>query len=363
MNAYARLAELAQAPWRKTDARPLVAVFPMWFPYEILVAGGLRASEWWGFSIPTTSADAHFPPYVCTLVKSNFEAILDGGHRPDGMVFPSATCDSIQNCAGLFRRLFPKSFAAAFRMTQNPESGGAKDFLESEIRRLLAEAAASVGRKITDDDLRRAIAGVNAWRGAARRLLAKLAGGKTSVPAAQVYTALKGAAADIGPETAKLLDEFSGSFTTTEASGAKLMLVGMTPEPLDALDAIEQAGARIVGDDLGLGWRTIAVDAATTGDPVEALAQRLLSSPPCSSLHFAAKRRSDAIIGRAKELGASGIVFTRIKFCDPEAFDYPNLKKALDAASLPSLLLERELSAAVDGGTATRLEAFIEQIG
>jgi len=362
MSAFEKLKRLAARPDEKTDERPLIAVFPMWFPVEVLVAGGLRAAEWWGFLLQSDKAEAHFPPYVCTLVKSNFEHLLTGENAPDGMVFPLATCDSIQNSAGIYRDLFPGKFSASFRMTQNPESAGASEFLASEITRLRRAVGDFVGREITDDDLRRAIVCVNRFRRAVRGLLGRQAAGRTTVSAADIYTAVRGAAADIGEQTAAWLEEYAASISTEAFTGPKLMLTGMVADPLDALRVMEKAGAVVVGDDLGLGWRTFAVDAAEEGDPVAALVSRLLQSPPCSSLHFGGKKRADYLLGRAKQLGADGVVFLRIKFCDPEAFDYPAIKKTLDRAALPNLLLEREITDRAEGAATTRLEAFIEQL-
>ncbi|MDP8225533.1 MAG: 2-hydroxyacyl-CoA dehydratase family protein [Candidatus Lernaella stagnicola] len=362
MSAFEKLNEMAKNPHKKTDDRPLVAVFPMWFPYELLVAAGLRASEWWGFETETSRADAHYPAFVCTVVKANFETVLADGADIDGMVFPSATCDSIQNSAGLFRRHFPDKFSAYFRMTQNPESKAAATFLRHEIGRVKTDLEAWIGREITEDDLRSAIQSVNRFRAAVRNILDKLAEGKVSVPVSRIYTAIKGAAADIGDESAALLEQYAEEIEVTEPDGPCLMLVGMVPDPVDVLDMMENAGAHIVGDDLGLGWRTFAVDASEAGDPIDALAQRLLDSPPCSSLHFASQRRADAVVERVHDLAADAVVFTRIKFCDPEAFDYPNVKKALDEAGIPNLLLEREVTTNADGAVATRVEAFLEQI-
>lgn len=363
MSALEKLKRLAERPDEKYDGRPLIAVFPMWFPVELLLAGGLRAAEWWGFLLQSDKAEAHFPPYVCTLVKSNFERLLTGSKAPDGLVFPLATCDSIQNSAGIFRELFPGKFTASFRMSQNPESAGAAAFLSSEIERIRRAVGAFIGREITDDDLCQAIITVNRFRRAVRGLLGLQATGRVSVSAAEIYTVVRGAVADIGEQTASWLEEYAASITTSAFTGPKLMLTGMVADPLDSLRLMEKAGAAVAGDDLGLGWRTSAIDAAEEGDPRAALVNRLLQSPPCSSLHFTAKRRADYVVGRAKELDAEGVVFLRLKFCDPEAFDYPAIKKALDGAALPSLLLEREITDRAEGAAATRLEAFIEQLG
>ncbi|HPQ67811.1 MAG TPA: 2-hydroxyacyl-CoA dehydratase family protein [bacterium] len=363
MTALDQLHALAQQPTLNKDERPLIAVFPMWFPYEILLAGGVRASEWWGFPVASTLADAHFPPYICSFVKSTFEMLLAKRIDADGMVFASATCDSIQNSAGIYRYLFPEKFSAYFRMTQNPDSPAARPYLRGEIARVIEGIEAFTGKSISKDDLQQAIAVADAFRAAVRALLEKLAAGKTSLPAADIYRAIQGALADIGPATTALLNEVTASIQVENFTGPKVMLVGMTAAPFDALQAVEDAGGHIVGDDLGLGWRTMAVDCVTNGDPLEAIVNRLLAAPPCSSLHHADRRRAQYVLERAQALKADGVIFTRLKFCDPEAFDYPDIKCLLDEAKIANLLLERDLVDKVEGAAATRLEAFLEQIG
>jgi benzoyl-CoA reductase/2-hydroxyglutaryl-CoA dehydratase subunit BcrC/BadD/HgdB len=363
MAEFENLFAVADAPYQRCDQRRFVAVFPMWFPYEIFLAAGMRVAEWWGYDVPPTLADAHFPTYICTLVKSNFELLLNGQSEIDGAAFPVATCDSIQNSAGLFQHLFPGKFVAYFRMVQNPDSASAAEYLRSELRRLIAETEAIAGRKISDNDLRNAIETVNAFRQTARDLLVRLQSGRPSLPGAQIYKALRGALADIGPYATRLLRDLCTSLKVSSFAGRRVMLVGMTAEPFDVLTAIEGAGAGIVGDDLGLGWRTMSADVSETGDPVEALARHLAHLPQCSSLHRGGKSRGAYVVSRAKEIGANAVIFTRLKFCDPEAFDYPEIKCALDEAKIPNLLLERDLRDKAEGAVTTRVEAFLEQLG
>ncbi len=363
MPEFENLFAMAEKPYQRCDERKFIAVFPMWYPHEILLAAGFRVAEWWGHDIPLTLADAHFPTYVCTLVKANFELLLTGKSDLDGAAFPVATCDSIQNSAGLFHHLFPGKFCSYFRMVQNPDSASAVEYLRSELRRTIAEVSAYAGRQISTDDLLAAFRTANAFRAAARELLLVLKDGQPNLPAASIYQALRGALADISPQSTKLLQELRASLKTTPARGPRVLLAGMTAEPFDLLAAIEKAGATIVGDDLGLGWRTMATDVAETGDPVEALARKLLALPHCSSLHYDHRARSAYVLSRTKEVGAQAVIFTRLKFCDPESFDYPEIKGALDAAQIPNLLLERDLRDQVEGAVTTRVEAFLEQIG
>jgi benzoyl-CoA reductase/2-hydroxyglutaryl-CoA dehydratase subunit BcrC/BadD/HgdB len=49
------------------------------------------------------------------------------------------------------------------------------------------------------------------------------------------------------------------------------------------------------------------------------------------------------------------------KFCEPHAFDYVPLARALEAAGVPHLLIETDVSTPV-GQLRTRLQAFIEML-
>jgi benzoyl-CoA reductase/2-hydroxyglutaryl-CoA dehydratase subunit BcrC/BadD/HgdB len=65
------------------------------------------------------------------------------------------------------------------------------------------------------------------------------------------------------------------------------------------------------------------------------------------------------LVGRTR---ADGVIFVLLKFCDPHAFDYPYMKKMLDAAGVPSLLFEIEDQQVSAGQVRTRCEAFIEML-
>jgi benzoyl-CoA reductase/2-hydroxyglutaryl-CoA dehydratase subunit BcrC/BadD/HgdB len=63
-----------------------------------------------------------------------------------------------------------------------------------------------------------------------------------------------------------------------------------------------------------------------------------------------------------KEKRAAGVVFLFLKFCDPHSFDYPYLKKALDEAGIPSMVLEVEDRLPSEGQLTTRFETFVHMI-
>ena len=51
------------------------------------------------------------------------------------------------------------------------------------------------------------------------------------------------------------------------------------------------------------------------------------------------------------------------KFCEPELFDVPAIRRRFARIGAPLLYLEGELETALSGQAITRLEAFVEMVG
>jgi benzoyl-CoA reductase/2-hydroxyglutaryl-CoA dehydratase subunit BcrC/BadD/HgdB len=63
-----------------------------------------------------------------------------------------------------------------------------------------------------------------------------------------------------------------------------------------------------------------------------------------------------------KSSGARGLLVHVQKFCEPELFDIPDIRKTFAALGVPVLVVEGDLELALSGQTETRLEAFIEML-
>jgi benzoyl-CoA reductase/2-hydroxyglutaryl-CoA dehydratase subunit BcrC/BadD/HgdB len=139
------------------------------------------------------------------------------------------------------------------------------------------------------------------------------------------------------------------------------MLSGIVAEPLDLFDQLAAIGARVATDDLAGGTRRL-YPAGAPDDPFARSAEALLSGPPDPT-------RGDPIAARASRLqqqmeasGARGLVVYDPKFCEPELFDLPLLRRYLGAAGYPMLHLEVELNGRLSRQTLDRLEAFVETL-
>ena len=62
------------------------------------------------------------------------------------------------------------------------------------------------------------------------------------------------------------------------------------------------------------------------------------------------------------QAGARGVILHGQKFCEPELFDVPAIKKTFARRGLPLLMIEGELESELSSQTLTRIEAFLEMV-
>jgi benzoyl-CoA reductase/2-hydroxyglutaryl-CoA dehydratase subunit BcrC/BadD/HgdB len=133
----------------------------------------------------------------------------------------------------------------------------------------------------------------------------------------------------------------------------------------ELLDLIEDSGVIVVDDDLFHGRRYVSTDVDETGDPIEAIArwyaQRNVNIP-CPT-----RVQQDAdwdayLVGAVRQSGAEAVIHLLPKFCEPHMLYYPELRKGLDAAGIPQLLLETEHEGLPAESFRTRVEALVERV-
>ena len=66
------------------------------------------------------------------------------------------------------------------------------------------------------------------------------------------------------------------------------------------------------------------------------------------------------MVEKVKDSGADGVLFWYIKFCEPDAFDRPQLMKRLKDESIPVAFIDLELTMSNFDAVRTRINAFCE---
>jgi benzoyl-CoA reductase/2-hydroxyglutaryl-CoA dehydratase subunit BcrC/BadD/HgdB len=65
-------------------------------------------------------------------------------------------------------------------------------------------------------------------------------------------------------------------------------------------------------------------------------------------------------LDKVKQSGADGVLFWYIKFCEPDAFDRPQLMNRLKAEDIPAAFIDMELTMSNFEAIKTRINAFCE---
>jgi len=68
------------------------------------------------------------------------------------------------------------------------------------------------------------------------------------------------------------------------------------------------------------------------------------------------------IADEAKAKEADGVVFCMMKFCDPEEYDYPVVKKDIESKNIPTLFIEVDQQTSNNEQVRTRVQAFSEML-
>jgi benzoyl-CoA reductase/2-hydroxyglutaryl-CoA dehydratase subunit BcrC/BadD/HgdB len=89
---------------------------------------------------------------------------------------------------------------------------------------------------------------------------------------------------------------------------------------------------------------------------------RYWAAPPCPTRSADQDARMRHLEGLLERSGARGVLVHVVKFCEPELFDVPAIRRTFSARGIPVLHLEGELERQLSGQAVTRIEAFAEML-
>ena len=354
----------AVSAWKKLGLKTVV-VLPVHYPRELFTAMDVRTVELWGPPGPPRGPDAgRIQAYACAVVRNALAFLAAGGaDAVDAALFPH-TCDSIQGLATLapdfggwgkpaLRYLHPKG----------GDGPAARAFVRAELLHLADGLARLTGRPLELPRLAEAIglhARIDRLRG---ELLSRRA--FLDMTDRELYRLLR-RGEFLGPveHLSELADAARGIGEERMQRGVPLMITGYVPEPMSFLDALASAGAFVAADDYAaIGRRVPLSPPADGGDPLDTLAAKEFGMPPCPTRGGDRDLRMEYLETLYRRSGAAGLIVHVQKFCEPELFDIPAVRRRFARIGAPVLCLEGEMESALSGQVVTRLEAFVEMVG
>lgn len=339
----------------------LVLVSPVYTPEEIIHAMGLVPFGAWGGDLALNKSKEYFPAFICSVMQSVLELGIAGTYAGASAIVIPSLCDSLK-CLGQNWKYAVKDIPfIPMTYPQNRNNDVGRAFARAGYERVIRDLEAHTGAKFSEEKLADSIKIYNAHNAAMRRAGETIAA-HPEVTASQRRDVFKSAWFMKKEEHTALVNELLSALEA-EAPGTgegkiPVMTSGILCDSPSLLAIFDELSFRVVADDVAAESRQYRVDAPEDLPPLDALCEKFARMDNCSVLWDAEKKRANLIVGTAKARGARGLILALTKFCDPEEFDVPIIKRACDAAGLPVALIEVDRQMAGHEQARTLLEAF-----
>ncbi|MDD1704924.1 MAG: 2-hydroxyacyl-CoA dehydratase family protein [Methanoregula sp.] len=357
----------------KDQGKKFVGFYCVFAPQELIVAAGavpvtLCATK----EEPIADGEKHLPRNFCPLIKSSYGfAITEkcAFFNNSEFIIGETTCDGKKKMFELMESFKPM---VVLEVPQSAKGETQKQFWRSEVARCRAEVEKRLGVTITDAQMKGAISELNAQRA----LMRELASLNTANPAllsgldmlkvtwARNFTfdraTFNANVKELIAELKAMKAKGEGAFPKT----AKRIIVTGVPTGIGAekvLKVIEESGAAVVYIENCSGMKQYLDDVATSGSPLDAIADKYLSTPcSCMSPNTG---RLELLANLAKEYHADGIVDITWVGCHTYNVESRVLREYLAKhGGVPLLQIETDYSQGDLGQIRTRVEAFLEMI-
>ena len=356
--------------WKAKHQRPVIGSFPMNFPSEIVHAAGALPVVIQESRTPITEGRSMLAEFYCGYTRSVADQAAIGELDVfDGFV-AADHCVQLLGAVDAIRYVRPEKTVHFAQFTSAMDDPWSKPRVDDRIGQLREEIESVSGKHFTPADLASSIKIFNKNRQLLREFYELRRSGRARITASEMQILVKSSMVmDIEEHTAILTRVRTELDIHPEPpeNVVRLHLSGHfchAPRP-EILDIIEESGGLVVDDDLYAGFRYIATDMPEDGDPFEALSSWYMDrnlNAPCPT-RVTNKVDWDTYLLSSLEVSRSvGVIVLMAKFCEPHMLYYPELRKALDAHGVPSLLIETEHEGLPVETLRTKMETFVERI-
>jgi bcr-type benzoyl-CoA reductase subunit C len=369
---YAQYGERAKE--LKKEGRKVMGYMSALTPVEILTAAGVVPIRLKGFMDEAiTKGDAYMESIICPFVRSAFDAAIKGRFNfMDGMVLPHQ-CDSIDRTNDVWNSNLDLPYWH-FLNVPHVTDGPSIEFMGEILRVLIGTLERFLGKKITDAEIARAIKAHNENR----RLMRELYGLRRSNPplisGVEMMKVLVAAMSVPVDESSALIksvtEEVKKRKAPVDGNRKRIMIIGDQIDHIAIPEAIENAGAWLVADDLSIGGKIYWPEVDETAEPLQGIAERYLRKLKIATTYVSdgntyeenLEARFGHLRQRIAEFKVDGAILFIYKYCDPYGFEVPAMKSYIESGGTPVLYLEDEYSTSTLARVKTRIEAFLEMI-
>ena len=362
----------------KAEGKKIIGYPCMYVPLEIITALDLAPYRTYGdIREPVTEADRALPTAFCPIMRTCLDCALKAKDDfLDGMV-AIHSCDPQDKTTRVWQSYVSYPYFHLIDMpgTLRTES---LEYFKGQLNDFKKTVESFAGKELSSDKLKAAIELHNRQRALVRELyeLTKLDSPLISgTEMLQVIKALMSLPAAEGNELlGQVISEVKERTGGPEKKPARLLIWSSTVDDVDIMQLFE-AGANVVMDESCGGIRAYRADVKLTDDPLDGLTHYYLEEITCARTFREAvfgEARKDYIAdldsrfgylkGFTREWNVNGAILFLVRYCDPFAFEMPDLKDYFDHLGIPSTYIEYDYTQGSLAPLRTRVEAFLETI-
>ncbi len=349
---------------QKEKGRRVFGIFPGYYPKEILWAMKIVPFEIWDPPVKFSHSGAHLQPYVCSIMRAGIELILQGRcDELDGFLFPHI-CDSVQNTGSLIQDYLGIKVPCFFMYNPRaPFTESSQSYYLNQLKDLIKGLENRFG-KMNQGEFEKAIQKGREINRLIRRVYDMRKKGALNCKNSEFYETIRKIEYLWPDDYIETLKDFIKNKEGQGTENSKSVIMsGVIPPSTSILEIMDETGINIVFDDLiSCSRRLLIPSFEYGGNSIDMLVDAYFSLPPCSTRNSSIKERLNYMNSAINETGARGIIFSMVKFCDPEYFDLPVLIEEFKRLGIPILVIEREVNQGPDSQVQTRIEAFAEMI-
>lgn len=363
-----QLTDIASAPGKSILAsieetgRDAFGCFPLHTPEELVYAAGYLPVGLWGGKTELKLSDRYLQGFCCTIIKANLEFGMNGTYKMlKGVIIPTL-CDTLKCVSENWIYACPDIPVIPIAYPMLRKIKGGEIYCVEEFRHVQKRLEEISGKIISDEAIADAFAVYEDYRTTMREFVEVAADYPLTFDAKTRHLVIKAAYFMDKAQYTQIVKDILAQVKKLPKEEAKLRIIasGIVSEPVELLDILTENGIAIVGDDLSQESRMWRTPARKEGTTLEKMAGIIADQRGDTFLYEQEKYKGSMLIEQVKQKKADGVIYFQMKFCDPEEFDYPIVKKELETAGIPLLYLEVDQMLDSVEQLRTRIQSFAE---
>ncbi|HEY3278523.1 MAG TPA: 2-hydroxyacyl-CoA dehydratase family protein [Syntrophorhabdaceae bacterium] len=349
--------------WKEQTKKAVIGSTIADVPEEVIYAFGFLPVALLGTSKPLKKAPSLLPDNACSLARSNLELALSyEGDLFDGFVLPQV-CDTTQHLSDIWRINFPGRYVECFLAPRQVDRPSAKYWVKEETERMINSLHTRFGKTVSDDDLRKSFALHNENK----ELLKDIYEVKRKYPASitnkEFFSLIKLSMQVDKAEFNETLKKVKDGLVKTEVEGyIDVILAGITCDPPEIFDLLDEIKLNVVADTLVTGSRYLQGTIGNGMSPIDALTERHFKRGFYSPIHDNVYKGFNELKALCDKYKPRAVVYIHIEFCESEEYDLPDLKSMMRKEGIPMHVLSTEFQTLSLSHVRTRLQAFFESL-